>query len=199
MATQQSMLFPGAMSRGCQTFGGSTSCSANCRTRGWSRPWGPGGPRGRDEYPVRAMWWPLVARVVLGHGSLASLLRELGRNPALLSACGFDPLGRQSAPRRVLARSADGRVAPALEARPRRDGVPTAWVFSRFLSNVVALAEGLDGLFGAEPGLAARCADFVADRGLDSGPPQERLWDRHRILGWWTCGRCGARRRASRP
>ena len=248
--------------------------------------------RGRDEYPARAMWRALVAGVVFGHGSSASLLRELGRNPALLSACGFDPLGRQSAPRRVLARGADGRMEAVEEARPRRDGVPTAWAFSRFLSSVVALeaecgavsgmvdalrrrlmdelpgygrhlgydgkavpshstgregagtgrtsdpdadwgrhetrgtdargkawtkvkrwfgyglhlvadvehelpvwfevtkasrsehralAEGLDALFGSEPDLASRCADFVADRGLDSGRLRERLWDRHRI------------------
>ena len=44
-----------------------------------------------------------------------------------------------------------------------------------------ALSEGLDGLFEAEPGLASRCADFVADRGLDSGPLRRRLWDGRRI------------------
>ena len=248
--------------------------------------------RGRDEYPARAMWRALVAGVVFGHGSSASLLRELGRNPALLGVCGFDPLGRQAPPKRTLARNAAGAARPVVEAQPRRDGVPTAWAFSRFLSNVVdleertgavsgmvdalrgrlmaelpgygrhlgydgkavpsrstgntsaatgrtsdpdadwgrhetsgvdragkawrkvkrwfgcrlhlvadvehelpvwfevtrasrsehkALAEGLDGLFGAEPGLASRCADFVADRGLDSGPLRRRLWDGHRI------------------
>ena len=54
--------------------------------------------RGRDDYPVRAMWRALVAGVVFGHRSIASLLRELRRNPALLAACGFDPLARQSRP-----------------------------------------------------------------------------------------------------
>ena len=33
-----------------------------------------------------------------------------------------------------------------------------------------ALSAGVDGLFGAEPELAARCEDFCADRGLDGGP-----------------------------
>ncbi|MCY4343057.1 MAG: transposase [Gammaproteobacteria bacterium] len=56
---------------------------------------------GRCEYPVRAMWRALVAGVVFGHVSSASLLRELGRNPTLLAACGFDPLGCQSLPRRT--------------------------------------------------------------------------------------------------
>ena len=83
--------------------------------------------RGRGDYPVRAMWRALVAGVVFGHASSASLLRELGRNPALLEACGFDPLGRQGPPVRTLVRGADGGVAVREEARPWRDGVPTAW------------------------------------------------------------------------
>ena len=95
--------------------------------------------RGRDEYPVRALWRALVAGMVFGHESSASLLRELRRNPALLSVCGFDALGRQSAPRRTLARGADGATTTVEEACPRRDGAPTAWAFSRFLSNVVDL------------------------------------------------------------
>ena len=53
--------------------------------------------RGRDEYPVQAMWRALVAGLVFGHASSASLLRELGRNPALLQLCGFDPLQRGKA------------------------------------------------------------------------------------------------------
>jgi len=249
--------------------------------------------RGRRECPVRAMWRALVAGVVFGHASSASLLRELGRNPALLDACGFDPLGRQAPPVRSLSRRADGSVEAVEAARPRQDGIPTAWAFSRFLPNVVkleeesgavsgmvdalrrrlmdelpgfgrhlgcdgkaapshstgredrkaggtsdrdadwgrhgtagvdartgkawtkvrtwfghrlhrvadvehelpvwfeatpaspsehkALAAGLDALFGSEPGLAPRCADFTADRGLDSGPLRQRLWDGHRV------------------
>ena len=38
--------------------------------------------RGQDDYPVRAMWRALLAGVVFGHRSIASLLRELRRNPA---------------------------------------------------------------------------------------------------------------------
>ena len=66
--------------------------------------------RGRDEYPVSAMWRALVAEVVFGHDSAASLLRELGRNPALLGVCGFDPLGRQA--RRRGGVSGGRRAAP---------------------------------------------------------------------------------------
>jgi len=245
--------------------------------------------RGRDEYPVSAMWRALVAGVVFGHDSAASLLRELGRNPALLGVCGFDPLGRQAPTRRRVGRTAGGARTVVHEVSPRRDGVPTPWAFSRFLAKVVKLEEetgavsgmvdalrgrllaevpgfgrhlgydgkavpsrstgrrkaatgrtsdpdadwgrhetggvdgrtgkpwakvktwfgyglhviadveheipvwfevtkasrseqpvlsaGLEGLFAAEPALAARCADFCADRGLDGAPLKRTLWE----------------------
>ena len=48
--------------------------------------------RGRDDYPVEAMWRALVAGLVFRHSFIAALLRELRRNPAPLQRCGFDPL-----------------------------------------------------------------------------------------------------------
>ena len=54
--------------------------------------------RGRNDYPVRSMWRALIAGVVFQHASIQSLLREMGRNPALLELCEFDPLPFQSAP-----------------------------------------------------------------------------------------------------
>jgi hypothetical protein len=45
--------------------------------------------RGRDDYPVRAMWNSLVAMVVFEHPSVESLRRELGRNGQLRWICGF--------------------------------------------------------------------------------------------------------------
>ena len=95
--------------------------------------------KGRDDCPVRAMWRALVAGVVFGHESSASLLRELRRNPALLDVCGFDPLGWQRPPVRTLERGADGRARVVEFASPRRDGIPSAAAFSRFLSSVVRL------------------------------------------------------------
>ena len=35
----------------------------------------------------------------------------------------------------------------------------------------------MDELFADEPELAARCADFCADRGLDAEPLKKKLWD----------------------
>lgn len=92
--------------------------------------------RGRDDYPVRAMWRALVAGVVFGHRSIASLLRELGRNPALLAACGFDPLARQSRPRTVLERDGERSRVVSLTA-PCRSSIPSHWNFSRFVRRVV--------------------------------------------------------------
>jgi len=46
--------------------------------------------RGRDDYPVRAMWNSLIAGVVFEHPSIASLRRELRRNAQLRQVCGFD-------------------------------------------------------------------------------------------------------------
>jgi hypothetical protein len=48
--------------------------------------------RGRDDYPIRAVWNSLLAGVVFQHPSAEALRRELGRNAALRQACGFDPL-----------------------------------------------------------------------------------------------------------
>jgi hypothetical protein len=48
--------------------------------------------KGRDDYPVRAMWNSVFAGIVYQHVSAASLLRELARNAEMRELCGFDPL-----------------------------------------------------------------------------------------------------------
>jgi hypothetical protein len=48
--------------------------------------------RGRDDYPIRAVWNSLLAGVVFGHETIESLRRELQRNGQLRDMCGFDPL-----------------------------------------------------------------------------------------------------------
>ena len=63
--------------------------------------------KGRDDYPIRAMWNALLAGIVFQHDSDAKLLRELARNGQLRSLCGFN-----------------GKV-------------PTPWAFSRFLHKVL--------------------------------------------------------------
>jgi len=44
---------------------------------------------GRDDFPIRAMWNLLIAGIIFGHNSVASLLRELRRNIQLVHICGF--------------------------------------------------------------------------------------------------------------
>lgn len=46
--------------------------------------------RGRDDYPVRAVWNSILAGIVYQHPSIESLRRELMRNGQLCRLCGFD-------------------------------------------------------------------------------------------------------------
>lgn len=48
--------------------------------------------RGRDDYPIRAVWNAVIAGIVFQLASVAALLRELRRNAELRQRCGFDPL-----------------------------------------------------------------------------------------------------------
>jgi hypothetical protein len=48
--------------------------------------------RGRDDYPVRAVWNSVLAGIVYQHASIESLRRELMRNAQLRQLCGFDLL-----------------------------------------------------------------------------------------------------------
>jgi hypothetical protein len=47
---------------------------------------------GRNDYPIEAMINALYARSIFNIPSIADIVRELKRNPALCLACGFDPL-----------------------------------------------------------------------------------------------------------
>ena len=61
--------------------------------------------RGRDDYPVRAMWNLILAGVIYQHPTIESLLRELRRNSQLRRMCGFaeDKIPTPSACSRFLA------------------------------------------------------------------------------------------------
>ncbi len=120
--------------------------------------------RGRNDYPVRAMWRALIAGIVFQHASMQSLLRELGRNPALLEICGFEALPLQGAP--VVALCA-GRVVryPA----PLRSTVPGAWNFSRFLGRVVRLEDERGLVSGMIGRLRASLFEELPDFGRHLG------------------------------
>jgi hypothetical protein len=100
---------------------------------------------GRDDYPVRAMWNALLAGIVFQHESLESLLRELGRNPSLMDACGFAPLTIQRKPKSRIVRDPETgvyRIETAPTPEPVR-AVPASWNMSRFVANVIELEEAL--------------------------------------------------------
>jgi len=78
--------------------------------------------KGRDTYPVRAMWNALIAGVVLQHPTTESLLRELRRNGELRAVCGFNVIHGSSA-------------------------VPSSSAMSRFMKNVVAEEALIKGIF----------------------------------------------------
>ncbi len=46
--------------------------------------------RGRDDYPIRAVWNSILAGIVYQHQSIEQLRRELSRNAQLRWLCGFD-------------------------------------------------------------------------------------------------------------
>ena len=46
--------------------------------------------KGRDDYPVRAIWNSILAGIVYQHPSIESLRRELMRNAQLRQLCGFN-------------------------------------------------------------------------------------------------------------
>lgn len=73
--------------------------------------------KGRDDYPVRAMWNSVLAGIVFQHDGIEKLRRELMRNGQLRELCGFD------------------------------NQVPPPWVYTRFLINLMAYGTLVDGMF----------------------------------------------------
>jgi len=67
--------------------------------------------KGRDDYPVRAMWNSILAGIVFQHETIEKLRRELARNGQLQEMCGFF------------------------------NKVPPAWVYTRFLKKILKHTE----------------------------------------------------------
>ena len=124
--------------------------------------------RGRNDYPVRAMWRALIAGIVFQHASIQSLLRELGRNPALLELCGFDPLPFQGAPVTALREGTQGPCAVTHPAAVRST-VPGHWNFSRFLRRVTGLEDERGLVSGMIGSLRASLFEELPEFGLHLG------------------------------
>ena len=100
--------------------------------------------RGRDDYPVRAVWNCLVAMKVFGHETVASLIRELRRNGELRCVVGLGPFGGGSA-------------------------VPREYVFSRFFKLLAEFSHEVEGIFcGLVDDLEALLPDFGREMACNS-------------------------------
>lgn len=99
--------------------------------------------RGRNDYPIRAVWNSILAGVVFQHPSIESLRRELARNGMLLELCGFDSL-------------------------MGREAIPPAWAYTRFLKVIRGHPEQLDGMFRQLVGeIGEALPDFGVDLAMD--------------------------------
>lgn len=80
--------------------------------------------KGRNDYPIRAMWNSLLAGIVFQHASIESLRRELKRNAQLCHICGFDITLNDKM-------------------------VPPQWVYSRFVSRLINHTDKVEQIFKA--------------------------------------------------
>ena len=78
--------------------------------------------RGRDDYPIRAVWNSVLAGIVFQHQSVEHLRRELSRNGQLRQLCGFD-------------------------LHKGLDAVPPSWAYIRFFKLLMRHADLVDEMF----------------------------------------------------
>ena len=98
--------------------------------------------RGRNDYPVVAMWNAVIAGIVFQHRSIKGLVREMQRNPALLHVCGFDALPMQGKPVTQVRTNKETGLNEIFSIPGRaRDSIPRCWNFYRFLGNLIELEE----------------------------------------------------------
>lgn len=78
--------------------------------------------RGRNDYPIRALWNSVLAGIVYQHPSIESLRRELMRNAQLRQLCGLD-------------------LCKGIGA------VPSSNAYTNFLTLLIRHMDGVDALF----------------------------------------------------
>ena len=124
---------------------------------------------GRNDYPVSAMRRAPIAGVVFQHASIRSLLRELGRNPALLELCGFEALPFRGAPLTELRAGTQGPPCAVTHPARVRSTVPSHWNFSRFLTGVVQLEKEQGPVSAMIESLRSSLFEEVPDFGRHPG------------------------------
>jgi len=78
--------------------------------------------KGRDDWPIRAVWNSILAGVIYQHSSVESLRRDLSRNDRLRWLCGF-------------------------EATRKGKQVPPANTYTRLLQKLVRMPEEIEAIF----------------------------------------------------
>ena len=122
--------------------------------------------KGRNDYPVQAMWRALVAGMVFQHPSIEALLRELNRNPALLDACGFHPVPLTG--KRTLVRDPQTGVIHVI--RPAaRSSIPSSHNVSRFVASLLRVEEEEGLLSRMVIDLRHHLMDLIDDFGVRLG------------------------------
>ena len=96
--------------------------------------------KGRNEWPVEAMWNSFIASFIFDHDSIASLLRELNRNSQLRIICGFQPHIYS-----VLTDKKDEYGKRISESRYKL--APTASAYTNFLNNLKECGQELREMF----------------------------------------------------
>jgi hypothetical protein len=96
---------------------------------------------GRNDYSVRAVWNSILAGIIFGHSSTASLRRELLRNAQLRQICGFGICSGT-------------------------DAVPDAWVYSRFFRRLEKHSTEVRRIFDV---LVDRCREELPNFGRRMG------------------------------
>ena len=122
--------------------------------------------RGRNEYPVHAMWRALVAGMVFQHPSIEALLRELNLNPVLLDACGFHPVPTPG--RRKVVRDPQTGVIHIIRP-PQRPSIPSSWNVSRFVASLIKVERRGGLLSQMIVELRHRLMDLIPDFGAHLG------------------------------
>ena len=97
--------------------------------------------KGRDDWPVAAMWNSFVASFLFDHSSIASLIRELNRNKQLRMICGFQP-------HYCAVWEKDRGHKGKKKRKTKVVYAPSASAYTNFLDSLVAYQKELKDMFG---------------------------------------------------
>ena len=131
--------------------------------------------RGRNDYPVDAMFRLLVAGIVLQHPSAADLLRNLHSNPLLANVCGFNPLPFQQRSKRTMEKTSDGQWHFEQVDYPPRLSLPDEWAFSRFMRAGLDLLKEHDYIEDMFNELRVQLRELLPDYGVHLGADGKKI------------------------